>query len=298
MRVFVTGATGFVGGEVLKQLRAAGHLARCLVRRGSEGKLPAEEGIEVRYGDATDSSSLAGTLEGCQAVIHLVGIIREIPFQGVTFDKLHPGATGNLVAAAEAQGVRRYLQMSANGARPDAETDYHRSKWRAEERVASSSLQWTIFRPSLIFGAGDQFVNKLADLVRTLPVVPVIGDGRYRMSPVAVQDVAAGFVRALERDDTVGQIYHCCGPQSLTYDEILDLIGKALGKTTVHKLHHPPWLMKPLVSLLDSLPFFPITANQLTMLLEGNVCDPTPWAETFAINPQELGTGIRSYLKG
>jgi NADH dehydrogenase len=298
MKVFVTGATGFVGQELLQQLRAAGHVARCLVRRGSEGKLPTKEGIEVRYGDATDPLSLAGALEGCQAVIHLVGIIREVPFQGVTFDKLHPGATGNLVAAAETQGVQRYLQMSANGARPEAVTDYHRSKWQAEEKVRASSLQWTIFRPSLIFGPGDQFVNKLADLIRTLPVVPVIGDGRYPLSPVAVQDVATGLVRALERDDTVGQTYHCCGPQSLTYDEILDLIGKAVGKTTVRKLHHPLWLMKPLVALLDSLPFFPITANQLTMLLEGNVCDPTPWAESFAINPQELATGIRSYLKG
>ena len=296
MRVFVTGATGFVGGEVLKQLRAAGHLARCLVRRGSEGKLPAEEGIEVRYGDATDPLSLDGTLEGCQAVIHLVGIIREIPFQGVTFDKLHPGATGNLVAAAEAQGVRRYLQMSANGARPDAETDYHRSKWRAEERVASSSLQWTIFRPSLIFGPGDAFVNLIADMMHKLPVMPVIGDGRYRMTPVAVEDVAASFVRALSLPETVGKTFHCCGPQSYSYDEVLDVIGESLGKRHVAKLHHPVFLMKPVVALLESFPAFPLTSSQMTMLLEGNVCDPTEWAAAFGIRPRGFAEGIRGYL--
>ncbi|WP_305045814.1 complex I NDUFA9 subunit family protein [Geoalkalibacter sp.] len=299
MRVFITGATGFVGGEVLRQVLAAGHIARCLVRPGSEGRLPIQKNIEVRLGDATDLESLDGSLENCDAVIHLVGIIREFPAKGITFKRLHTEATRNLVRAAEAQGVRRYVQMSANGTRPNAVTAYHKTKWEAEQAVRDSHLDWTIFRPSLIFGPGDEFVNMLADLIRKAPLVPVIGDGRYRMAPVAVEDVAASFVAALGCETCIKQTYALCGPEDFSYDEILDQVGAALGKGRVRKLHHPLCLMKPIVHLLQGIPGFPITSNQLSMLLEGNVCDEEArrsWRETFDIAPHPFAAGIRKYL--
>lgn len=297
MRIFLTGGTGFVGSEVLRQLTEAGHTVRALVRPGSEGKLAIREGVEVHRGDVSDPGSLRGALQGCGAVVHLVGIIREHPARGVTFRRLHAEATAHMVGAAEGQGVRRFLHMSANGAREKDATEYHRTKWEAEQTVRWSKLDWTIFRPSLIFGPGDEFVNMLADLVRKLPVVPVIGDGRYRMSPVAVEDVAAGFARALGRPETVRQTYHCCGPQEFTYDEVLDLIGRELGKGKVRKLHQPASLVSPFVSLLDSIPGFPITREQLAMLLEGNVCDPAPWAQAFGLTPRPFPEGIRRYVK-
>jgi NADH dehydrogenase len=297
MKIFLTGGTGFVGSELLRQLVAAGHAVRCLVRAGSAGKLAVREGVEVRDGDVTEPETLAGALEGCDAVIHLVGIIREFPGKGITFKRMHFEATRNVIEAAEAQGVKRYLQMSANGTRENATTTYHKTKWQAEEAVRASSLEWTIFRPSLIFGPGDAFVNMLADMMRKLPVLPVIGDGRYRMSPVAVEDVAASFVKALALPGTVGKTFHCCGPQSYSYDEVLDLIGAALGKQHVPKLHHPVFLMKPAVALLESFPAFPITSSQMTMLLEGNECDPKEWAAAFGITPKPFPEGIQVYLK-
>lgn len=297
MKVFVTGGTGFVGSEVLRQLTAAGHTARCLVRKGSESKLAVRDRVEIRLGDVNEPGTLEGALAGCEAVIHLVGIIREFPALGVTFQRLHAEATRNVVAAAEAQGVRRYLQMSTNGTRENAPSPYHRTKWEGEQAVRGSGLAWTIFRPSLIFGPKDAFVTMLADLIRRLPVVPVIGDGKYRMSPVAVEDVAAGFVRALEMPETVGRTYHCCGPQDYSYDELLDLVGAALGKGHVAKLHHPLALMKPMIALMENVPQFPITTSQLTMLLEGNVCDPTDWAAAFGITPTPFAEGIGRYLK-
>jgi len=296
MRVFVTGGTGFVGSEVLRQLSAAGHGVRCLVRPGSESRL-AVEGAEIHHGDATDPKSLQGALEGCDAVIHLVGIIREFPGKGITFKKLHFEATRNMVEAAELQGVKRYLQMSANGTRKEAETTYHQTKWQAETTVRASSLDWTIFRPSLIFGPGDAFVNLIANIMAKLPVMPVVGDGRYRMTPVAVEDVATGFVRALDREEAIGKIYHCCGLQTFTYDQILDLVGEALGKKSVCKIHQPAGLMRPFVSLLEAFPRFPLTTGQMTMLLEGNVCDPTQWAETFGITPRPFAEGIKKFLQ-
>jgi uncharacterized protein YbjT (DUF2867 family) len=282
---------------MVRQLLEAGHVARCLVRPGSEGKLPIREGIEVRLGDVTDPVSLQGSLEGCDALIHLVGIIREFPGRKVTFERLHVEATRNVVEAARAQGVGRYLQMSVNGSRPDAPTPYHRTKWRAEEAVRGSGLAWTIFRPSLIFGPGDQFVTLLAEMIRKLPVIPVIGDGRYRMSPVAVQDVATAFIRALDRPETAGQTYHCCGPEEYSYDEVLEMVGQAVGKKQVLKLHNPLFIMKPVIALFESIPRFPITTVQLTLLLEGNTCDPRPWTEAFAIRPRPFAQAIRGYLQ-
>ncbi len=295
MKVFLTGGTGFVGREVTRQLLASGHQVRALVR--SAGSLQDTSGIETVVGDTTKPESLQGALDGCGAVIHLVGIIREFPAKQITFERLHTASAQNMLRAATEQGVQRFLHMSANGTRPDAVTDYHKTKWAAEEAVRQSGLDCTIFRPSLIFGPQDQFINMLAQLVRRLPLVPVMGDGQYRMQPVAVADVAAGFVKALETPESVGQIYHCGGPAAYSYDEILDLIGQALGKDRVCKLHHPLFLMKPVVAVMQSIPQFPMTSDQLQMLLEGNVCDPEPWRITFGLELTELAAGIRSYLQ-
>lgn len=292
MKVCVTGGTGFVGSEVLRQLVAAGYQVRVLIREGSERKLVVRDRLEVCRGDAGDAASLERAVEGCAALIHLVGIIREFPARGVTFERMHVEATRNALAAAQNQGVRRYLQMSANGTSPAATTAYHRTKWRAEEAVRGSGLDWTIFRPSLIFGKGGEFVTMLAELIRSLPVVPVFGDGRYRMQPVAVAEVALSFVRALELPQTVDQTYHLGGSVSYSYNEILDLTGRAIGRQRVRKLHQPLPLIRPLVRLLEGFEHFPITSDQLNMLLQGNVCDISAWCRDFGSEPLSYAEGI------
>ena len=294
MKVFLTGGTGFVGSEVLRQLVAAGHAVRVLVRPGSEGKLAVHDGVEIRHGDAADAATLDQALAGCDAVIHLIGIIREFPGRGITFERLHVAATRNVLAAAREQGVRRLLQMSANGTAPAADTGYHRTKWEAEQLVRDSGLDWTIFRPSLIFGKGGEFVTMLADLIRKLPVVPVIGDGQYRMQPVAVEQVAESFVRALAMPETVGQTYHLGGGESYSYDEILDLTGGAIGREHINKAHQPLFMVKPMIKLMEHSEHFPITCDQLEMLLAGNVCDPVDWAAAFGLRPVSYAEGIGS----
>jgi len=291
-KVFVTGGTGFVGRELMRQLVAAGYVARALVREGSVDKMALLENVEVHPGDITDAASLSGALAGCDAVMNLIGIIREFPGRGVSFQKLHVEATANLLAAAAEQGVGRFLHMSANGTRADGRTGYHRSKWQAEERVRSSSLDWTIFRPSLIFGPEGEFVRMLATMIRRLPVVPVLGDGSYRMQPVSIEQVAASFVKALDMTETIGATYQLGGAESYSYDEILDLTAGALGKGPVTKLHQPLFMIKPIVRLLQGLDCFPVTEDQLKMLIEGNVCDPGEWAAVFALQPLSYAEGI------
>ena len=292
MNVFVTGGTGFVGREIVKQLVADGHRVRALVRPGSEGKLQKHENVASHEGDVTDAASLVGAVEECEAVIHLVGIIREFYGRGITFKKMHVTATANILEACAEQGVRRYLHMSSNGTRQDGITAYHRTKWQAEEMVRNSELEWTIFRPSLIFGPGSEFVKMLADLIRRVPVVPVLGDGQYRMQPVAVEQVARSFVRALGMPETIGKTYHPGGGKNYTYDEILDLTAGAMGKGPVSKIHQPLFMIKPMVKMLQGFEQFPITDDQLKMLIEGNVCDPGAWAEAFDLEPVSYADGI------
>lgn len=297
MKVFVTGGTGFVGQEIIRRLLDDDHQVRALVRNQQALKTFPE--VETVPGDTTQPETLDGALTGCDAVIHLVGIIREFPGRGISFSALHPRSTENLILAAEQQGVARFIHMSANGTREQAKTSYHRTKWEAEEHVRAGKLEWTIFRPSLIFGAQDEFVNMLAGMIRKLPLVPVIGDGHYQLQPVSVGDVAESFVAALSRSDTIGKTYHCCGPEVFSYNELLDEIGQALGRNSkVRKIHQPLCLMKPAVTLLQGLPLFPMTRDQLTMLLEGNVCRDTDWAETFSLTLKPFGSGIREYLSG
>jgi len=295
MKVFITGGSGFVGQEIIHHLFSAGHSVRALVR--AEGSLTHFNGVEESIGDTTQPESLWEQLLGCDAVIHLVGIIREFPKKEVTFKNLHVKSTANVLQAAAEQGVKRYLQMSANGTREYAVSKYHQTKWEAEEMVRQSNLDWTIFRPSLIYGPKDQFINMLAQLIKVLPIVPVMGDGRYQLQPVNVTDVAKGFVAALDKKETAGKTYQCCGPEAFSYDQLLDIIAQTLGQVAgVRKIHQPLWLMKPIVVALQSIPQFPMTSDQLQMLLEGNICSDASWQEDLCLELQDFSNSIRASL--
>ena len=292
MRIFISGGTGFVGKHLCRELLARGHALKVLVHR--RVGTPEHNVVQVE-GDVTSPESVLSAMAGCDAAINLVGIIREFPDRGVTFQKLHVQATATVVDMAVKAGISRYLHMSALGVRPEAVSAYHRSKYAAEEHVRKSPLNATIFRPSVIFGLEDAFINQLASLVRLLPAVPVIGNGRYRLQPIHVDDVARCFAMALENPETVGQTYALCGPDRVSYNELLDLVGAALGKKGVRKIHAPLGLMQFFVPLLQNIPSFPLTVDQLTMLLEESICDGL-WQQSFPFTPTPLKEGMCSYL--
>lgn len=293
MKIFIAGGTGFVGGHLTSELLNCGHKLRLLShRRGAS-----EHGMEQVDGDVESPESLALAMEGCDAAINLVGIIREFPSKGVTFERLHIKATANMLAASRKCGVIRYLQMSALGTRPDAVSGYHKTKWEAEELVRESGLEWTIFRPSLIFGPRDAFINMLAAQLRLAPLMPVIGSGSYRLQPIHADDVARCFAMALAMPETVRQIYNLCGNDRMNYETLLDTVAAALGRQAPMKPHLPLGLMKLIIPAMQKIPPFPITMDQLNMLLEESICDGS-WKETFRFEPRGFKEGISEYLQG
>jgi len=295
-RVFITGGRGFVGRAVIQALRAEGYAVRCLVRRGSEPDLRGFGAIERVEGDVMARQTLDDGLAGCDAVVHLVGIIRERPAIGSTFERVHVQGTQNVLGAAAAAGVRRYLHMSALGTRAGARSRYHRTKWAAEEAVRLSPLPWTIFRPSIVYGPGDEFVTMLRGMIEGLPVVPVIGSGRQRLQPVPIAQVAQGFARALTLEATVKHTYDVGGPDAVSMVELLDMIAAALGRRRRLKVHVPIGLVRPVTQLLHRLPGYPLTPDQLLMLEEDNTCDPSAFVSTFGLTPVPLAAGLRALL--
>ncbi|BDG18959.1 NADH(P)-binding protein [Thermus thermophilus] len=286
MRVFVVGGTGFVGREVVRLLLARGHTPLVLARRSR----PLPEGAVLVEGDIARE---VPDLEGVEAAIYLAGIIRE---RGQTFRAVHVEGVRNLLRAMERAGVGRLLHMSALGARPEAPSRYHRTKAEGEALVRQSGLSHAIFRPSLIFGPGDEFFGGvLRGLVcAPLPFVPLIGDGSFPFRPVYVGDVAEVFVGALERG--LEGIYDLVGPKEYTFRELLQLVMEVLGRRKPF-LSLPLWLMDRLVPLLSPLPFSPLTLDQYLMLKEGNTA-PFPEAlKELLPAPQALEEVLPRYLR-
>jgi NADH dehydrogenase len=297
MRVLVTGATGFVGQEVVQELLKRGHAVRVLVRWGSEKKLRNDQRVEIFPGDCLLPETLTPAVADCDAVIHLVGIIREFPGRGVTFERVHVHATKNLVDQAKALGVRRYLHMSALGARPEPADPYHVTNFRADEYVLASGLSYTIFRPSVIYGPRDQSINLFVRQIQRLSFFPIIGDGKYQLQPVPVDTIARAFALALELPRTVNRIYDVGGPEPLTFDEIIDTIAKVLGRR-IKKIHQPVWCMHFAANLCGRFRWFPLTPGQLRMLQEGSTCDPTAFYQDFGLEPISFSEGLAQYLSG
>jgi len=265
--VFVAGGSGFIGRGIVERLLDAGKKVTIISRKPRRHPIPERGNLEIVEGSILDGNALRGAMAGCDAVVNAIGIIREKKLGGITFERLHIDATRNLLDEAEREGIRRFVQISALGVRPDGVSRYQTTKLAAEEEIKRRIPCWTIFRPSLVIGPGAGFVSVIRPLAR-LPLTPVFGDGRYSFEPVDRRVVAEAVTRALVDENTCGVTYELRGPKVYTYDEILDETARALGKRRARKIHLPLWLMRPLVSATGWLPFAPVSRDQLEMLLE------------------------------
>lgn len=268
MRVFVTGATGFLGREVVRHLQQNGHHVLALCRNPDD--LDVADVQKVR-GDILDTAHWEPQLREAEACVHCVGILRAYPSQGITFDKLHYQATLNLVRACGKVGVQRYIHISANGVEKPATTEYMRSKAKAEQAVRSSSLDWTILRPSLIYGGDGKRANFISMLKDNLkgPIFPYFGKGDYRLAPVSTWEVAETVRRCLEDPNLKGKIVHLGGQEVYTYKALLHLLVEST-RSTAKLFPLPTWLISTAAGVLGNFPWFPLTREMLQMLVQGN----------------------------
>ena len=305
MQVALFGGTGFVGSYLVEALLAAGHRPSLLVRAGSEVKLRRAGECRVVPGDISSERGIEAALEGCDALIYNIGILKEFPRRGITFEELQYRGAERVVEAAKRLGVSRFLLMSANGVKRPG-TPYQETKYRAEQLALQSGLQATVFRPSVIFGdsRGLQEISSQLynDLVR--PPVPAVGfhtgwsptDSGVVLSPVHVEDVADAFVAALTNEATIGKTYRLGGPEVLTWTAMIERIATAVGKDK-WILPMPIGFMKFGATLFDWLPFFPATRDQLTMLAEGNAAEPDEVEALIGRAPLRFAPENLQYLR-
>ena len=294
MLIAVTGATGFVGRHVTELLARRGHQVRALVRGDGRGRTAAWLPAERTPGDLADTAALATLTRGADVVVHLVGIIVEAG--AATFQAVHVDGTRRLLSAAREAGVRRFVHMSAVGARDEpGATRYHRTKWRAEELVRGSGLAYAIFRPSIISGPENRPIRTLARLHRWSPLVPVFGDGGFPTQPVWIEDVALAFALAAERP-TVGGVFELGGPAALTYEEFVRAIGRAAGHPRP-LVHVPLPIARAAAAALGVVgPLAPLTRDQLQMLLEGSATPANALESVFGIRALPFEQGLTRFL--
>jgi len=297
MRVLLTGATGFVGSHLLERLITDGHQVRVLARDPMKLDPPPGPGqMHAIQGDVVTGNRLDEAAAGCEAAIHLVGIIMEA---GVaTFEKVHHLGTVNVVKAAKRANIRRFVHMSALGARPDGVSGYQTTKWKAEEVVRASGMDWVILRPSIIFGPRDGFVTQMLSVMRSAPLFrPVVGHGNYPFRPVYIGDVVECFVQSLTSREAVGRTIDLVGRNELTLNEMLALVAQCAG-IRKPSMHIPFPLMYANATILGKvLKRPPVTTDQLRMLKEGSTANPEPMKQIFHIEPLGFSEGINRYVR-
>jgi uncharacterized protein YbjT (DUF2867 family) len=291
MKVLLIGGSGFVGSRLAEHLISGGHQVSIASRSG-EGFV---RGAHYIQADAAKNRGLVEAAQGHQALIYLVGIIRE---GKQTFSQAHVKGLQYSLEAAHKAGIGRFVHMSALGAALGTGIGYYESKALAEEEVRRSGLDWTILRPSLIFGPGDGFFGGvLKGLVTApLPAVPQIGDGSFPFRPIWVGDVSSAFAQAITNPKTTYRSYNLVGPKEYTFRELLILMQQVLG---VRKplLPIPLGLMDLVVPLISPLPFSPLTLGQYRQLKLGNTADPTYANQVFALENRTLESELPAILR-
>jgi NADH dehydrogenase len=244
----------------------------------------------LAYGDVLDPSALNKAMSGVDAVVHLVAIIREKRNQ--SFDLINRHGTEMAARAAKEAGVNRFVHVSAIGAQDNPDYPYLYSKWQGEQAVINSGLNYTIFRPSIQFGDGDEFINTLAGLVSAFPMIPVVGSGKVRLQPISVEEVGAMVSLVVDNPHFGGRIIEIGGPDHLTYDEIVDIIRTTLNVRRF-KVHMPLSIMKRLIRIMEAVtPNPPATTSQLEMLALDNITDMDSVEKTFKMKPRHLEGNI------
>ncbi len=297
--VFVTGANGFVGSHMVPALVDAGHRVIALVRDDAGGaevlrRLPAASrvAVEIRHGDVTKPATLPAALAGADAVLHLAAIARDWD-GGASLRLVNTEGTRNLVAAATATGVTRFVHLGALAVVDDPDLHYAGSKARAMALVRESGLRWTILSPSLLFGPRDGFFNILAGLVRMSPgILPITGKGDARFQPLAIDDLARVAIATLAGDGSIGREYPLGGPRTWTYREIVQEVLRGMGRRRL-LVPMPVAVIRLVAGMAEAVHFpFPVATDQLRQLRLDNVGPLDSVRAGFGFDPRPMEGGL------
>ncbi|MFN3479153.1 MAG: complex I NDUFA9 subunit family protein [Thermodesulfovibrionales bacterium] len=302
--IFIAGGTGFIGQHLLKALKEGNFKVRCLARTEERAVLCRKSGFEAVTGDITDRESLRNSLDAVETVVHLVGIIEE---KGeMTFQRVHVEGTRNLVDEAKRGGVKHIFYQSALGASLNSDAAYQRTKAEAEEIVKNSGIPYTIFRPSLVIGEKDGFTERLKELIKLGPFVPVPGTGEAKFQPIYVGDWVRCFLSILGSIEAIGKTYEFGGPEHLTYNDLILQLMEVMG---VRKplIHIPLSLARagiPLIGLGNRIgkvigkKIPTVTAEQLMLLERDNICDLDSVKRLFGFEPIKYKEALRMFIRG
>jgi NADH dehydrogenase len=278
MRVLVLGASGFVGRHLLPALIGEGHDIVALARTPS---IVHPQVTSILH-DALEPESVEAALEGCQAAINLIGINHE---RGPhTYERMHVEITRRLIDEAQRRSLERLVQVSVLCARADPTSRYHDTKHQADELVRRAKVPWVIIRPAIIFGPDDAFTTTLSRQVDGR-VTPLPGGGRARHAPVHVDDVANAVAHALVLASAIGKILPLCGSRTLSYRELVHEMARARGRRTLSP-PMPAWMLKVAAWTTSPMQSPPLTASQLTMLLDGMAEDTRESWDLLGIAPR------------
>jgi NADH dehydrogenase len=294
-RVLVTGASGFIAAHLLPRLASRGHRVRAMWR-GNEG--PARSlapGIEWIEGDVTRADSLTAATFECDAIVHLAGC--RAPAAGETLEQVNVAGTRNLLVAGLDSGVQRFVYVSAVGASPAA-GPYFRSRFHAEDTVMSSGVEHVILRPTVVYGPWDHFVTAILELLRRFPVFPMLGDGTFRLQPVAVEDMVDALTQSVERPDVEGGLYEVAGPDRISFTRIVRTVGEVVGvRRPIIPL--PDGIASPVTRLARAAGLAtPFTPEQLDVLRWGSVLSgrDNPLRSVFRVKPLPFRDALEDYL--
>lgn len=295
--VLVTGASGLVGTHTCRELVKAGFKVRAFARDASKAASRlAHLPVDIKTGDIRNKDHVQAAVDGVGSIVHLAAIA--IEQKGDSYTKTNATATQILIEAAAAAGIKRFVHMSQNGSDSSSPFPFLRSKGIAQDAVENSDLEWTILRPSVIFGPQDEFVNVLARLVKISPFVyPLPGGGTARFQPIAVQDVAHVVRICLDRPDVIYKSYSLGGPAPLTLRQMVERILTAMGEQR-KLVSIPVGLLKPVVALMQKLlPHPPVTTGLVDLLALDNTVPDNAIIRDFGVMPHPFAPEEILYLR-
>src|SRR6266702_4051516 len=289
--ILITGATGYIGSHLAVRLAAQGQRPRCLVRdtRRAANILPTDK-VELVQGDTTRPDSLVAAVQGVDAIVHASFITAEKKESvGNNYEATNVQGTANLIKAAKDAGVARIIEISGLGTKPDKPGSYMQGRYLAEKMLKESGLDWTIIQPSVLFGKGAPFIKGLTDLIRTTPIVPLIGGGKTLFQPIYVEDVVTVIVKVLEDPArTTGKTYTIGGPQYYSFTQIIDALLHAMHKSRV-KAYAPTPLVGVGAAVMEAvLPKPPLTSAAMALFSFNNTTDLNSVERDFAFTPMSF----------